>query len=96
MEQQDREMILQIDKKLDLIKNDIHKLQLTQGRIEVDLEYHIKRTDALEKKVLETAKIVTPLEAVSLSWGFIVKFSTLLAAMATVIMLAIKIMNHTF
>lgn len=96
MEKQDRDMIVQIDRKLDLIKNDIHKLQLTQARMEVDLEYHIKRTDSLEKKVMETAKIVTPFQAVSLSWGFMVKLSTILAAVATVLMLVFKIVYHSF
>jgi len=96
MDQSDRDMIVQIDRKLDLIKNDIHRLQLTQARIEVDLEYHIKRTDALEKKVMETSKVIGPLQAMSLSWGFMVKLSTLLAGIATVIMLMFKIIYRSF
>ena len=46
---------------MDEIKKDIQVIRESQIRMEADVKHHIKRTDALEEKVLKHEELMMPL-----------------------------------
>lgn len=46
---------------MDEIKKDIQAIRESQIRMEADVRHHIKRTDALEEKVLKHEELMMPL-----------------------------------
>jgi hypothetical protein len=62
MENNDLNILLNIDSKVDDVRDRIHSIELTQTRMESDLKYHIKRTDLLEEKIFEIDDKMKPVE----------------------------------
>lgn len=62
MEKKHLDVLINIDNKIDDVKNHIHSVELIQTRMESDLKYHIKRTDLLEDKLFEIDDKLRPVE----------------------------------
>lgn len=58
MENNNTEILVSIDSKVDQVKDKLHSIEIVQTRIESDLKYHIKRTDLLEDQVMSINKKV--------------------------------------
>jgi hypothetical protein len=58
MENNNTEILVSIDSKVDQVKDKLHSIEIVQTRIESDLKYHIKRTDLLEDQVVSISKKV--------------------------------------
>jgi hypothetical protein len=58
MENNNTEILVSIDSKVDQVKDKLHSIEIVQTRIESDLKYHIKRTDLLEDQVVSINKKV--------------------------------------
>jgi hypothetical protein len=57
-------LLINIDKKVDEVKDKLHGIEVIQSRMEGDLKYHIKRTDLLEEQVEQINKNIQPVNAV--------------------------------
>lgn len=53
-------LLVNIDKKVDEVKDKIHGIEIIQSKIQGDLKYHIKRTDLLEEQVELINKNIEP------------------------------------
>lgn len=51
MEDNHLPLLINIDKKVDEVKDRLHGIEVIQSRMEGDLKYHIKRTDLLEEQI---------------------------------------------
>lgn len=60
MSEQDTTLLINIDKKVDEVKDKLHGIEVIQSRMESDLKYHIKRTDLLEEQVELVNKHLEP------------------------------------
>lgn len=52
------EYVVHLLAKLDRVQEDIAEIKASQARMEVDVAYHIKRTNLLEDMVKELKKVV--------------------------------------
>lgn len=59
-EQDNTVLLVNIDKKVDEVKDKLHGIEVIQSRMENDLKYHIKRTDLLEEQVELVNKNIEP------------------------------------
>ncbi len=62
MEKKHLDLLINIDSKIDDVKNHMHAVELVQTRMESDLKYHIKRTDLLEEKIFHIDEKFKPIE----------------------------------
>jgi hypothetical protein len=96
----DTEILVDVERKIDVIRENIHDLELTQIDIKKDLSYHIKRTDVLEDEVLHLAERIKPIESIRFTWQNILKlvaFFTAISALGTTVVAVLdyfKIINH--
>lgn len=84
---QNHNLLVSIDRKMDILSNKVHRIELSQTRMESDIEHHIKRTDALEKHVKVIENQVKPWEALTVTWTGVAKFIATLSALAAIIAL---------
>lgn len=78
-------LLINIDKKVDEVKDKLHIIEVVQTRMESDLKYHIKRTDLLEEQVETMNKKIEPFDVakylfrvVSLLMGAIIAILTII------------------
>lgn len=81
----DRELLVDIERKLDDVKEDIHELEKNQLEIKKDLSYHIKRTDLLQNEVTHLADRIKPIESIRFTWHNLFKLTALFAGLATIV-----------
>ena len=86
-DQPNHDLLINIDRKMDIMSNKIHRIELSQARMESDVEHHIKRTDILEKHVKTLETTMKPWEALGITWAGVAKLIATLAAFAAIIAL---------
>ncbi|QDP61631.1 MAG: hypothetical protein Unbinned8261contig1001_4 [Prokaryotic dsDNA virus sp.] len=70
------------------LKKNIQDIKESQIRIEIDLSYHIKRTDLLESQIQEQRKIMAPLyvlEWLKNNYRFIIFLASFIAGIVFII-----------
>lgn len=80
----DRDILSDIERKLDTVKNSVHELEKSQLEIKKDLSYHIKRTDLLQNEVLSLSERFKPIESIRFTWNNLFKLIGLFAGLATI------------
>ena len=81
----DREVLIDIERKLDDVKDDIHELEKHQLEIKKDLSYHIKRTDLLQNEVTHLSERIKPIESIRFTWQNLFKLVALFAGLASIV-----------
>lgn len=81
----DREMLVDIERKLDNVKESMHDLEKSQLEIKKDLSYHIKRTDILQTEVTHLSERFKPIESIRFTWNNLFKLIALFAGLATIV-----------
>ena len=81
----DREVLGDIERKLDDVKDDIHELEKHQLEIKKDLSYHIKRTDLLQNEVTHLSERIKPIESIRFTWQNLLKLVALFASLGTIV-----------
>lgn len=81
----DRDILVDIERKLDNVKDNVHELEKNQLEIKKDLSYHIKRTDLLEDEVLHLSDRIKPIESIRFTWQNLFKLIALFAGLATIV-----------
>lgn len=81
----DREMLVDIERKLDNVKESLHDLEKSQLEIKKDLSYHIKRTDILQTEVTHLSERFKPIESIRFTWNNLFKLIALFAGLATIV-----------
>lgn len=74
-----QELLHKLDNKLDVVNEKISSVDKTQVEIKKDLEYHIARTDILEKEIHDVRKRMEPIESIKMTWSNIAKLCVFLA-----------------
>ena len=70
------------------LKKDIQEIKESQIRMEMDLSYHIKRTDLLEAQIQEQRKVMAPLyvlEWLKNNYRFIIFLASFIAGIVFII-----------
>ncbi len=80
-------LLVNIDKKVDEVKDKLHSIETTQVRMEGDLKYHIKRTDLLEEQVELINKQTEPLNSAKILFKLIPLLTGAIIAILTIIKL---------
>jgi hypothetical protein len=80
-------LLVNIDKKVDEVKDKLHSIETTQVRMEGDLKYHIKRTDLLEEQVELINKQTEPLNSAKILFKLIPLLTGAVIAILTIIKL---------
>ena len=80
-------LLVNIDKKVDEVKDKLHSIETTQVRMEGDLRYHIKRTDLLEEQVELINKQTEPLNSAKILFKLIPLLTGAVIAILTIIKL---------
>lgn len=81
----DREVLVDIERKLDDVKESVHDLEKSQLEIKKDLSYHIKRTDILQTEVTHLSERFKPIESIRFTWNNLFKLIALFAGLATIV-----------
>lgn len=81
----DRELLIDIERKLDGVKDDMHTLEKHQLEIKKDLSYHIKRTDLLQNEVTHLSERIKPIESIRFTWQNLFKLVSLFAGLSTIV-----------
>ncbi len=81
----DREVLVDIERKLDDVKESVHDLEKSQLEVKKDLSYHIKRTDILQGEVMHLSERFKPIESIRFTWNNSFKLVALFAALATIV-----------
>ncbi len=81
----DRELLIDIERKLDDVKDEVHELEKHQLEIKKDLSYHIKRTDLLQSEVTHLSERIKPIESIRFTWNNLFKLTALFAGLATIV-----------
>jgi hypothetical protein len=96
----DTEILIDLERKIDVIRDNLHNLELTQIDMKKDLSYHIKRTDVLQDEVLHLSDRIKPIESIRFTWQNIFKlltFFTAVSALGTTIVAVLsyfKVINN--
>ena len=80
-------LLVNIDKKVDEVKDKLHSIETTQVRMEGDLKYHIKRTDLLEEQVELINKQTEPFNSAKILFKLIPLLTGAVIAVLTIIKL---------
>ncbi len=81
----DRELLVDIERKIDAVKEDVHELEKHQLEIKKDLSYHIRRTDLLQDEVTHLSDRIKPIESIRFTWQNLFKLVALFAGLATIV-----------
>lgn len=81
----DRDLLMDIERKLDDVKESVHDLEKNQLEIKKDLSYHIKRTDLLQNEVTHLSERFKPIESIRFTWNNLFKLVALFAGLATIV-----------
>lgn len=81
----DRDLLMDIERKLDDVKESVHDLEKSQLEIKKDLSYHIKRTDLLQNEVTHLSDRIKPIESIRFTWQNLFKLIALFAGLATIV-----------
>ena len=80
----EKEILIDIERKLDNVKEDVHELEKHQIEIKKDLAHHIKRTELLENEVTYLSEKIKPLDSIRFTWQNLVKLIALFAAVSSI------------
>jgi hypothetical protein len=84
-------LLINIDKKVDEVKDKLHGIEVIQSRMEGDLKYHIKRTDLLEEQVELVNKKTESFAAFGLVMNNVIKVFPFLSGAIVAIVTLYKI-----
>lgn len=87
-------LLVNIDKKVDEVKDKIHGIEIIQSKIEGDLKYHIKRTDLLEEQVELINKNIEPFNLIRAIADNFLKIMPLLIGITVGIFTIIKYLKQ--
>ena len=90
MSEQDTTLLINIDKKVDEVKDKLHGIEVIQSRMEGDLKYHIKRTDLLEEQVELVNKHIEPYNTFKVVFSASLKLVPLIIGVAVGIFTILK------
>jgi hypothetical protein len=90
MSEENLNLLVGIDKKVDEVKDKLHSIEIVQVRMENDLKYHIKRTDILEQQVFKIEEKIQPAEAAKQT---LVNLSKLLAIVVGIGAALVSLLN---
>jgi len=90
MSEQDTTLLINIDKKVDEVKDKLHGIEVIQSRMESDLKYHIKRTDLLEEQVELVNKHIEPYNTFKVVFSASLKLVPLIIGVAVGIFTILK------
>lgn len=79
----DSEVLADVERKIDTMKDNIHSIEKSQIDMKKDLSYHIKRTDLLQGEVMHLSERMKPIESIRLTWQNMFKLITFFTAICT-------------
>lgn len=90
----DNEILIDIERKLDDVRENIHGIEKTQIEMKKDLSYHIKRTDLLQEEVTHLSDRIKPIESIKFTWQNIFKLITFFTAVSTLATAAFAALSY--
>lgn len=90
----DNEILIDIERKLDDVRENIHGIEKTQIEMKKDLSYHIKRTDLLQDEVTHLSDRIKPIESIKFTWQNIFKLITFFTAVSTLATAAFAALSY--
>lgn len=90
----DRDILLEIDRKIDKMKEDIHELEIHQIEIKKDLAHHVKRTDLLQNEVTHLSEKIKPIESIRFTWQNIIKLVALFTGLSSIATATIGLLKY--
>jgi len=93
MEDNHLSLLVNIDQKVDEVKDKLHGIEVIQSRMESDLKYHIKRTDLLENRVETINDKVESLDISRILLSKIAKAIPIIAGVIVAILTILKLIK---
>lgn len=90
----DNQILVDVERKIDSIRENIHELEKVQIDIKKDLTYHIKRTDLLQDEVIHLSDRIKPIESIRFTWQNIFKLLTFFTAISTIATAVIATLSY--
>jgi hypothetical protein len=90
----DNEILIDIERKLDDVRENIHNIDKSQIEMKKDLSYHIKRTDLLQDEVTHLSDRIKPIESIKFTWQNIFKLITFFTAVSTLATAAFAALSY--
>lgn len=80
----DMDVLFEIERKIDAVRENVHSVEKIQIEIKKDLAHHIKRTDLLQDEVMHLSERMRPIESVRFTWQNILKLLAFFTAISTI------------
>lgn len=90
----DSEILVDVERKIDTIRDNVHNLEKHQIEIKKDLSHHIKRTDLLQSEVMHLSERIKPIESIRFTWQNIFKLLTFFTAFSTIVTAVIATLKY--
>ncbi len=90
----DNDILIDIERKLDDVRENIHNIDKAQIEMKKDLSYHIKRTDLLQDEVTHLSDRIKPIESIKFTWQNIFKLITFFTAVSTLATAAFAALSY--
>jgi hypothetical protein len=94
MEENTNALLINIDKKVDQIKNKLSDVEVVQTRMETDLKYHIRRTDLLEEQIDHINKSVEAFDIIKIVFLNAIKIVSFIAGVTIAIITIIRFFKN--
>jgi DNA-dependent RNA polymerase auxiliary subunit epsilon len=94
MEENTNALLINIDKKVDQIKNKLSDVEVVQTRMETDLKYHIRRTDLLEEQIDHINKNVEAFDIIKIVFLNAIKIVSFIAGITIAIITIIRFFKN--
>lgn len=94
MEKDHITLLVNIDQKVDEVKDKLHNIEIVQTRMEGDLKYHIKRTDLLEDQIELMNKKSEPSQAIQTVLKYLLKFVPFITGVILAVVTLLKFLKE--
>lgn len=88
------EVLMEIERKIDTMRESVHSIEKIQIEIKKDLAHHIKRTDLLQDEVIHLSERIKPIESIRFTWQNIFKLLAFFTAISTIGTAVIATLNY--